>query len=558
MKKFHILVSVVIAALVGFTSCDDMNDCGCECSAPVIESVELLTSPGVDITADGGSIEAGSYIAVLGENLGNVTAVVFGDKTASLKPAYRTDHSLVFEVPTVTSSCVGKLITDACPTGFTESKLSVVIGAPVAYMYYNEFVPDGGTLRIKGANFVGDSLQVDFRGTDGKTITVKGSDLTINASDGSELYVKIPAGIDTSSTVVLRNASEHYEKDAADGSYKAGDVKQTTSPILFRDSRNVLAQFDTEENLNNLFMTGQIDKATDGSYTLTGDAADANIIANNYSFGTSNKYAVFNDLGDFYSLVYAPLTAKSPTVAEDATVFGKFFDQCKAGNLDINNMAVKFEINVPSGYPTDGVTFSCGFCSNDKTDLSTPVRTWCAPIMMSEISWNKAGDSWSASSASSFTTDGWMTVTIPMSEFIWNIAGKNFTTSAQNFIESTWANFTEADVKAMYGDWQTDAYANANPSTSANPTNHLSYTKAYGTEAMVPEDGESEPGVIYGGFYISVNPYDNGYNSGNSFIACIDNLRIVPNDGNGAIYPKIKYGKASQHYYISPRTSAYK
>ena len=92
MKKYSIIVASALAALTSFTSCDDTNDCGCACNVPVIESIERLDSAGINVA---GRVEAGTYVALLGQNLGDVTSVQFGDKIVAIKPAYRTDNSLI-------------------------------------------------------------------------------------------------------------------------------------------------------------------------------------------------------------------------------------------------------------------------------------------------------------------------------------------------------------------------------------------------------------------------------------------------------------------------------
>jgi len=39
--------------------------------------------------------------------------------------------------------------------------------------------------------------------------------------------------------------------------------------------------------------------------------------------------------------------------------------------------------------------------------------------------------------------------------------------------------------------------------------------------------------------------------SSHPFIA-VDNLRIVPKDNNGAVYPMLKWGQPTRDFYISP------
>ena len=45
--------------------------------------------------------------------------------------------------------------------------------------------------------------------------------------------------------------------------------------------------------------------------------------------------------------------------------------------------------------------------------------------------------------------------------------------------------------------------------------------------------------------------------SSHPFIA-VDNLRIVPKDNNGAVYPMLKWGKPTRDFYICPNIGSCK
>ena len=121
-----------------------------------------------------------------------------------------------------------------------------------------------------------------------------------------------------------------------------------------------------------------------------------------------------------------------------------------------------------------------------------------------------------------------------MDEFMWNFSNGNYITSAQNFTEG---KFDGESDQPFFGD----------------PT-HVSYVQKY--QSKLSDDDELYE--FFGGFAISFNPYDGPQNSGNknSHFA-IDNIRIVPNDGNGAYYPKLGWGVPRQHYFEAPRKSAF-
>ena len=525
MKKNIVLLAAIFAAMIAFTSCDDVTDCGCECAQPIVNRVELLDSAGIDYSNK--SIPAGTPIVVMGENLGDVVAVKFGDKTADLKPAYRTENTLVFIVPTVSKSCQGTLITSSCPNGYAQSKLSVVVGAPTAYMFYNEFVPDGEYLKVKGNSFVGDQLEVDFVGKDGSAIAVSGDNLVKKGDDGTELWVKVPENVAESHPVTFKNNAEG---------------KSTVSKIYFRDTRNMLIDFDN--NVDRAYATGIYKKNKAGDeYSIADSSYDGNkltdLIPANYSTAKSgvNSYGLF-DPTDWTEVAYAPNV--NSTLVPNSTVFGCFAD---SSNQNYGNYVLKFEVYVPESMPLDGVTLSIGFTSDYEQTMGT-FRAYCAQLNFSEVSWNKTAGAtgWAVNSVSSMnTSSGWMTVTVPLSEFKWSFANKNYIAYAQNLTENSWT-----DAKAA-ADAAANLYGDGNASAGASADAHVPY---FVTNSDI-HDSES-----YGGLIIGFVSYDQA-KTDNNFLLAIDNVRIVPNDGNGAIYPKLNWGKPSQHYISAPRTKAF-
>jgi hypothetical protein len=520
MKKNIVLLAAFFAAMTAFTSCDDVTDCGCECSQPIVNRVELLDSAGVDYTNK--SIPAGSAIVVMGENLGDVVAVKFGDKSADLKPAYRTDNTLVFVVPNVTKSCQGTLITSSCPNGYVQDHLSIVLGAPTAYMFYNEFVPDDSILKVKGSSFVGDQLEVDFiadNGTD--TLKVSGSDLSVKDAEGTELWVKVPKGVGCSHPVIFKNNAEPASRN------------KSVSKILFRDTTNMLINFDS--NVGFLLNSGNVGKDAAGHYNPVDSISPAGVtygslVPENYHRGnTKNAYGIFYQNDDWKAIQYAP--------KNQSLVFGKYTDDALKNP---KNYAVKFEVYVPEAYSMEGVTFALGFTSDREKDM-TPPRKYSAELNFSPISWNKpAGAAWTVAKAGSFYTSGWMTVTVPLDEFIWNIALKTYITDAQNLAGNKYADIT--DASDLYGDGLNDG----------NPYSHQNYVSYIQTKGIGAEDLF----MYLGGFSIVCGSSDQPATDG-SFIFAIDNVRIVPQDGNGAVYRKLDWGKPYQHYIDAPLTRSF-
>ena len=524
MKKYIFLTASAIAAMAGFTACDDDTDCGCDCNPPVIKRMEALDAPGVPLD----HVEGGQYVAILGENLGDVVAVKFGDQSADLKPAFRSDNTLVFQVPVVSSSSTGRLITKSCQKGFEKQVLGVTVGAPTISMIYNEFPADGEYLKLRGKNYVGTALQVQFNAGTADSINVDVVETDIQSQ--TELWVKVPAGTKERSQVKIINTAEG---------------KDGYAPGLLRDTRNILVDF--ENNLTGVMSTGSIAKASDGSYSVDNDdskfSADRKSLIEkegnlNYTSkkGAKNQYGVFYDT-NWQAVLFAQNWDESQEELSmlEHSVFGPFLKDVQTNPASLANYVVKFEVNVPKEHPTNQLVVTLGFTNQYETGLGAS-RQYAAVLQASPISWNMSGgdEGWKISSAADFTTDGWMTVAVPFDEFKWNLEARNYITSAQNL---TSGSLVESDY-AMFGD-------------EVNQLPYYAY-KTNGTTALTDED---KLGDIWGGLTIQVNPYDGSANSDNDakMIFAIDNIRIVPNDGNGAVYPKLKWGTPSQHFYDNPK-----
>lgn len=520
MKKYSLIVATALASISAFTSCDDTNDCGCSCNIPVIESVEKLDAPGVNIS---GAVEAGSYVAILGKNLGDVTSIQFGDRNVAVKSAYRSDNSILIQIPSVTKSCIGTLITDACPMGFMMPQLSIIIGTPTVYMMYNEFAADGDILMLRGSSFVGEQMQVDFALENGTIYTAQGPDITLPSSDGSQMYVRVPWGAKAQQLLTVRNAAEG---------------KESICGIIFRDTRNILVDFDT--NVNMVSSTGAIAKGVDGSYSVAGLEWAAEVPALYTASPTKiNNYGVLHDADNWEGFSFAP-EANGEVYDDVRSVYGIFKEEIKQNPASALNYLVKFEVWVPESNPTNQMVVTMGFTSA-ATGTPDAIRPYCAGLQMSKISWDKNSpdEGWKIASASNFSTyaGNWMTVQVPMSEFMWNFANGNYITSAQNFTEGNFGNDSDKD---FFGD----------------PTNKLGYVTKFADRLSDDDDLYDN----FGGFNMSFNPYDGNQNTSavnkNAHFA-IDNIRIVPNDGNGAYYPKLGWGTPKQHYFEAPRKGVF-
>lgn len=377
---------------------------------------------------------------------------------------------------------------------------------PEAFMFFNEFVPDGGTLKVKGQGFDANTV-VEFQGADGAALA---GEVTVKSAD--EVWVKVPAGVAESSFVTFKNA-------------KTGE--STECGIRLRDTRNVLVDFDTEESINNTYGAGANGKGEDGSYVMT--APDASI-PENYSKNGKNQYGWFTNDG-WQAISFLPGMADAPTTNN---VFGSLLDDAK---VNIEKYVVKFEMCVPTSGALDGLGLTVGFTSPDDDGLGN-CRNFAAFFQPAEIVWNKEDtvNGWTVEKINKYTQTEWMTVTIPMSEFVWNAGAMNYYTSASNLVEGY---PLEGEVAEKIYAAEGKSYAQVNGAAIADSRKLKS---------------------LWGGLILCTNTFDYGQGGEEKYsgILAIDNVRIVPNDGNGAIYGKVGFGVPSQHFVSAPRTVAFK
>lgn len=502
MKKINFLAISAVAAMCGFTSCDDKNECGCDCNQPIVERIEMVNNPGVSIPLDS-AIAAGNTVALFGENLGSVKAIYFAEEKAELKPAFVTDNTIVFTVPTVYSTCKARFVTAACQAGFEGYPIVKVSPATVT-MIYNEFASD--TIKLKGNSFIASEenpVDVYFYGEGDELIK---SPKTVVISE-NEIAAAIPEGVVDTKPIRVTNVAAPTVELASD------------SRLLFRDKRNVLVDFEPGNDV--LFMKGD---------TISGKYPSMEVGKCGEGYGYLNDK---NWSSDAAFISYQPYLPEFAIYDESVTVFGDFASKIKAGEYDINNFCVKFEINVPEDKKMMFDVMTIGF-TDGKNNTKEKFRNYAAYLNTCEpnLDTNKDGvQSINPKGCKkSFYTNGWMTVCIPFSEFIFNAAAKSYGSSYANVILG---DFSKEKDYEILGD----------PANIGSYVSKRSYSEYY-KNPMHPN--------FWGGFILGFTPSDGGDTDHTDFAMGIDNIRIVPYDGNGAFYPALKFGVPACHFYDAP------
>lgn len=169
------LLASLLTVPVFFTSCDDDDDDNSGAD-PVVRYFRTTYAAESDSMIVAGSL--GQVIAIIGENLSNVTAIHFNNCQATLNPCYITNNAIVVTIPTyIPTEITNKVYLTAKNGKVIEVDFEATIPSPIINSVSSLVFNDGQNLTLKGNYFVGteaDPITVNFPG--GATIEVTSTD----------------------------------------------------------------------------------------------------------------------------------------------------------------------------------------------------------------------------------------------------------------------------------------------------------------------------------------------------------------------------------------------
>lgn len=195
---------------------------------PQIRYVRITDPAAADSLLVGAPL--GNLVAVVGENLGDVSELWFNDRQAFLNPAFITNTTILASVPNLAPNDV----TNKMRLVFRNGKellhdFKTTIAAPEVVAMSNEYAPIGSTAKITG-DFFFEPLTVHFTG---------GGEAEIVSLDQNEVEFIVPEGAVSGPITVSSNfgttvASFHYKDQrnllldydelTAEGSWRSGPI----------------------------------------------------------------------------------------------------------------------------------------------------------------------------------------------------------------------------------------------------------------------------------------------------------------------------------------------
>jgi hypothetical protein len=391
-----LLATLAAVAGLGLTSCEDEPDkyevAG---GVPVVRYVRSPLAESADSLITAAS--TGSTICLVGDNLRSIYELYFNDKKAILNTSYMTDHTVIVDVPKSIPDLVSNkifMITESRDT--VAYDFSVTVPAPTVTAMSCEYAPAGSTVTITGNYFVDDP--------------------------NVPLVVKFPGDVSVTKFSSISQSSISFEMPVVneEGSLDVTTIYgTTTSSFHYKDTRGLMFDFDGVTGLGNhgwhnatitadaTSLTGNFVQLGNGSATMTaaGGWDDSNFAFEYWpgSWDSPVQYPVgegirLTDLVDF---------------------------------SDYQNMAIKFELYVPSASPWTAGALQVIMAGTDKVSMGNAgVDVYgnqvagCNNTYFQESTLPRALYRPWTTSGSFDTNDEWITVSIPIAtNFIYDMNG---------------------------------------------------------------------------------------------------------------------------------------
>ena len=386
MKRYIINIMILAAAVLGFASCEDYPDAFV--LADGVPTVHYVRYADRDVFIE--QAYMGEVVCFVGENLCSVRELYFNDQKAVLNTSFITENTLIAAVP-------GNLPKDKTDKVYMITKnqetvaidFKVMLPAPVLKSMSCEFQQPGTDVTIYG-NYFAEPMTVTFEDGNGAVVT-------------------------SFKNVTMTEATFTIPADA-----KPGKIKMETESGL---ARSPFSYYDFCGGLITDF-DGGTDIVPQG-WNFSGTySSEGGIMGNYVELKSSNPLSADGAWNEDFKIDFwcgnwngDPMSVTS----------GPGTPICYMVDFtDFQNMALKFELFIPSSNPWMSGAMQLIFASADKAANDS----WQNNTFVHASASDPAGldlcrglyRPWEAT-GSFDTGDKWITVTVPFSEFTYNADG---------------------------------------------------------------------------------------------------------------------------------------
>lgn len=329
-----ILLGATMMGSASLTSCvDEPDKYEVAGGSPSIDYIRLSDVTKKDSMLTGAYM--GTNICLVGNNLRSIKKIFFNDQEAILNTSFITDHTLLVDVPTtLTDNPTNKIYMYNSKNECTEYDFKTLVPNPVVSSLNNEFAKDGETVTLKGdylLDYENAHLKISFPGnvdvTDFKSISK--TEVTFVVPEGAQ------KGFVTVESMYGKSKSQFY----------------------FRDDRNIL--FDWDDDGDEALASGHGWRNGHPRNDIEGvTPLDGNYL---YLGGSDVNFDSFAE--DDYSFNYWP---------EPSAGYPELNTLMKWKDLD--NMQVKFEVNVPNEWK--GLSLQVYLTGNDQVTYATATNSY--------------------------------------------------------------------------------------------------------------------------------------------------------------------------------------
>ena len=361
-------IALAACSMIGFTACEDEPD-KYEISGgtPTIRYIRPVNVESAD------SILTGAYmdnnICIVGENLRSITKMFFNDQEAKLIPSLITDNTMIVTVPgQIPGEVFNKIFMINNSNDTTTYDFKVLVPGPNINSMSNEWAKGGEQATIYGNYFVDDPNTP-------LSLSISGKKIDIEAFNISTITFTVPEGLEEGPVEV----TTVYGKKKARFNY--------------RDTRGML--FDDWDN-------GWPDDYANGQFKHGWHGARIS----NDEYSLDGYYLLLGDV-DFTDGAW-----------DDSNLCFEYWPEAtdrlsdRVSFANFANMALKFEVDIPSSNPWTNLSMQCIFTGDAQVTNATANNTFFHDVDYPRglwTPWNQTG---------SYDTGGkWVTVTLPLSTF---------------------------------------------------------------------------------------------------------------------------------------------